>query len=109
MEEQFYLLAPLLLWWLGRKSLRPVQTTLWLLAVCSFGFCVWLTRDQSAAAFFLLPARAWELALGGALALWMREASLAAHTSPGQSSLAAGGLLLLAGTLVMVEAGSLLP
>lgn len=64
-EEQFYFLLPLLIMWAGagRKGVRVI-------AVCgmvSFVFSVWQIRSYPSAAFFLLPARAWELLLGSLL------------------------------------------
>jgi peptidoglycan/LPS O-acetylase OafA/YrhL len=69
-EEQFYLIAPLLLLalvtWVPRAG-RLVAVAV--LAVASFVLCVWLTGRESEMAFYLLPARAWELGLGAFLAL----------------------------------------
>jgi hypothetical protein len=42
-------------------------------AVLSFWWCVYLTHANQPWAFFSLPSRAWELALGGFLALAVRE------------------------------------
>jgi peptidoglycan/LPS O-acetylase OafA/YrhL len=67
-EEQFYLLFPLLL--LGLKRLKP-QWTRWsigLIAIVSFGLSEYLCRTHPMAAFYLLPPRAWELLLGAFLA-----------------------------------------
>ena len=66
-EEQFYFIYPLLLYFCTRLRLN---IRLWLglslapLLACS----VWLSFYRPVMAFYLLPARAWELALGGALA-----------------------------------------
>lgn len=74
-EEQFYLVWPLLLAsavWLGRR--RYARTgylffALALVAVPSFAWSVWLTGDNPARAYFVTTTRMWELALGGFLAL----------------------------------------
>ncbi|MDG4780375.1 acyltransferase [Micromonospora sp. WMMD961] len=74
-EEQFYLVWPLLLAaavWLGRR--RYARTgylliALTLVAVPSFAWSVWLTEDNPARAYFVTTTRMWELALGGFLAL----------------------------------------
>jgi peptidoglycan/LPS O-acetylase OafA/YrhL len=80
-EEQFYLVWPLLLLvasvaWRGRApSRRNGAAALAVLAVLSFGFSVWLTRVDQPWAFFSLPTRAWELAVGGLVAFavpWLR-------------------------------------
>ncbi|MFC5457267.1 acyltransferase family protein [Prosthecobacter fluviatilis] len=69
-EEQFYLVFPLLLTWLLRT--RPTRWRRWLLglAVVSLGLSVLATHSAPhfRAAFYLLPSRAWELLLGALLA-----------------------------------------
>jgi peptidoglycan/LPS O-acetylase OafA/YrhL len=86
-EEQFYLMWPALLlvaslvWWhrpkrkggAAARKARPlfsaVVVAMALLASCSLAFSIWLTRTNEPWAFFSLPPRAWELAVGGLLAL----------------------------------------
>lgn len=68
-EEQFYLFFPFLLVLLTRAGTRIRLWTLSALAAFSFGLCVWMTHRNPAHAFYLLPFRAWELAIGGLLAL----------------------------------------
>jgi peptidoglycan/LPS O-acetylase OafA/YrhL len=72
-EEQFYVGYPLLLWGLLRwQGARPwmVQGVIVLLAAASLGLSEWWLRNgETSAAFYLLPSRAWELLLGGLLAL----------------------------------------
>jgi len=96
-EEQFYVLWPALLlvaFTVGRRVLGggrgrhrrgrhrraapaarpgPVLLVLGVVAVLSFWSCVYLTHANQPWAFFSLPTRAWELALGGFLALAVRE------------------------------------
>ena len=68
-EEQFYLLFPLALaglWrWRPGRLLAPILA----IAAASLALAVWAAGHRPGAGFFLLPFRAWELALGGALAL----------------------------------------
>ena len=78
-EEQFYVAYPLLLWALLRwHGTRPaiVQGVLVVLAAASLGVSEWWLRSGAAsAAFYLLPSRAWELLLGGLLALQVSSSS----------------------------------
>lgn len=60
-EEQFYLLYPLLL----LAAWRRPALLLALLGGASFALACWWTAKDYPAAFYLLPARAWQLALGG--------------------------------------------
>ncbi len=71
-EEQFYLFWPLALLALRRRPRRyrrlvAVMTTV--VAVASFFTCLWMTRAHPTGAFYLLPARMWELAIGGLVAV----------------------------------------
>jgi peptidoglycan/LPS O-acetylase OafA/YrhL len=74
-EEQFYLLFPLLLWFAWRFGIRVVAILTILLACVSFGLSEWGWRaGKFSSSFFLAPTRAWELMLGALLALaWQRR------------------------------------
>jgi peptidoglycan/LPS O-acetylase OafA/YrhL len=68
-EEQYYLVFPLLLmvaWRLGR---RWVPAILVAAAVASLAVARWSSVSNPAAAFYLLPARGWELLSGALVAL----------------------------------------
>ena len=82
-EEQFYLVWPALIIgtaWLIRRarrrttvhaasSERPYLVVLALVAAVSFALSLVVTRVVPPVAFFSLPTRAWELAVGGLVAL----------------------------------------
>ena len=69
LEEQFYLLIPLLLWFLFRlRKSSWVAPVLFLGAIASFTLSVIGSYRAPSATFFLLPTRAWELAAGSLLA-----------------------------------------
>jgi peptidoglycan/LPS O-acetylase OafA/YrhL len=68
-EEQFYLLFPLLLVLCRRFTKRKLAITFGLLALASFVLSVWCLDKYPTAAFFILPTRAWELLLGALLVL----------------------------------------
>jgi peptidoglycan/LPS O-acetylase OafA/YrhL len=111
-EEQFYLVWPALIIgtaWLIRhaqrrgrahrgSSQRPYLVVLALVAAASFAMSLVFTRVVPPVAFFSLPARAWELALGGLVALtashWRRLPARVAAIA-GWAGL---GLILLACT-----------
>jgi peptidoglycan/LPS O-acetylase OafA/YrhL len=89
-EEQFYLLWPALIIgtaWLIRRNrssnrINPYLAVLAGLAAVSFALSLAWTRSSPPWAFFSLPDRAWELAVGGLVALsaahWQRLAAPAA-------------------------------
>ena len=73
-EEQFYLLFPLLVWFsgfarTGRDGSRRLLWLLILLVVASCGVFVHQLRVDVPGAFFLLPGRFWELGVG--CLLWL--------------------------------------
>jgi peptidoglycan/LPS O-acetylase OafA/YrhL len=98
-EEQFYLVWPALLIltaWLvfrrrrdaaasGDRSVTPFLVVLGLVAAASFAVSYLWTATLPSWAFFSLPSRAWELAVGGLVALtvgwWRRLPSWAAAAS----------------------------
>jgi peptidoglycan/LPS O-acetylase OafA/YrhL len=78
-EEQFYLLWPILLLCcvlLGRRLRRGLlliaRVAMGLVAVGSIAFSLWFTRTHPAPAYFVTPTRMWELALGGLTAAAVR-------------------------------------
>lgn len=68
-EEQFYILLPLVLVAVGRLWPRRLFLAVALLSGVSFVWAVWQTRVDPISAFYLLPARIWELGIGGLLAM----------------------------------------
>jgi peptidoglycan/LPS O-acetylase OafA/YrhL len=107
-EEQFYLLWPLLILAASRGQKRIGQTSVVLcgIAVASFACSVHATNIAPTFAFYELPARAWEFAAGGLLALLP-----AAGSSSAASAFAAGmgGIGLILGTAVLAHGGSGFP
>lgn len=67
-EEQFYLLLPLLLTFTFKRGLKRVILILSGIAILSFVWSIIALGKFPAATFFLLPSRAWELLLGSLLA-----------------------------------------
>jgi peptidoglycan/LPS O-acetylase OafA/YrhL len=99
-EEQFYLLWPLLLVAIRRDKGRMLALTV-LLAVISFAYSVYATDHQPVAAFFSPMSRWWELMLGGLLAQFTRERPSLGHWRDNAASLA--GTLLIAATLLLLD------
>ncbi len=93
-EWQFYLIYPLVLmalarWLPGRRALLQVHV---LALVVSLGWSVWLVASDPSRAFFLLPARAWELLAGGLVFLLADRWQLSAG---GQRNLELAGFALI--------------
>jgi peptidoglycan/LPS O-acetylase OafA/YrhL len=67
-EEQFYLLYPLLFLIVLRRLPRGRAWPLAALGAASFALCVWASHRFPAANFFLAPTRGWELLAGAVVA-----------------------------------------
>lgn len=71
-EEQFYMLAPFILWMVFRSKILRTRKAIFILLTLGFlaslAISVHGVRSHPSAAYFLLPSRAWELMLGAMLA-----------------------------------------
>lgn len=95
-EEQYYIVFPLLLTVLWRWGNRTLLVVLTLLTLLSFVVCQWWSLTRPTANFFLAPPRAWELLLGSVLALLSLRQPLYEHCSRAICEvLSALGLLLV--------------
>jgi peptidoglycan/LPS O-acetylase OafA/YrhL len=101
-EEQFYIGFPLLLSalafaWASNQFESKAYKVLAALALGSFSWCVASSFFWPESAFYLLPARAWEL-LAGALLAYALKGQQAEATDPrrGLALTLAGGLLIFA-------------
>ena len=68
-EEQFYIVWPLLILFVGRLTGgRRASWSFGVLALASLVYCVYLTSTDPTAAYYSPLSRGWELAVGGVLA-----------------------------------------
>lgn len=97
LEEQFYIVLPLLLLICARRP-RLALALLGGGAALSLALSVGMTARDQAAAFFLFPFRAWELLSGVLLAIWTQR-----HPGPrrGWVGSAAGLALVMAGMIAI--------
>lgn len=94
-EEQFYLLFPLVLLAYWRFAKGWVWQGMLLMALASLVLSQWASAHYASANFYLAPTRVWEL-LAGSLAAW-----LMLHRPPPVSDLAAGtGLVMILGAML---------
>lgn len=101
-EEQYYLLWPLLLLLLRRHLSRSA----WLIAgiaLVSFTLNIIATRSTPLVAFYWPHVRFWELMLGSGLALAHFRGSVLQSRRMGNCAAIAGGLLLLLGLAVISD------
>ena len=105
-EEQFYIFFPLLLLAAMKWLRRWTAAAVWALLLVSFAVSVWQTVNAPGAAFYLPVGRAWELMIGSVLALGLIEKRL---PRPALEALAALGLALIVGSILLLDSRSLFP
>lgn len=96
-EEQFYLVFPFLVWFCGQCSRRPDRTrlivpTIAVLSMLSISTFCYLAATDPSAAFYLMPARFWEL---GAGALCFLRSATGRHGLSSRPGTATATLILL--------------
>jgi peptidoglycan/LPS O-acetylase OafA/YrhL len=104
-EEQFYIVLPLLMLLLIRRP-TSLYVTLWTLFLASLIACLWMTPKSQPAAFYLFPFRAWELLAGVLLAI---EAQRRQFSFAVAAFFSYTGLALLIGSILMIPAGTTFP
>jgi len=68
-EEQFYVLFPLILMVFKRCRTNVLLMFLSILVLVSLGLSEWMSKSFPVANYYLLPSRAWELGVGSILAV----------------------------------------
>lgn len=115
-EEQFYLAWPLLLLigygaWRKRAQsnrLNLIQL-LWLLAAASFVACVFISSIEPRHAFYLMPMRAWQFALGGLASLYFTNDTSNDKCTPSIHLLGWGGLGLIIASALALDSHAVYP
>ena len=70
-EEQFYIIYPLIFLFVSSKRIKLIQYIILLLTILSVAVFIWESDENRK--FFLLQYRFFELSLGGLAALWLNE------------------------------------
>ncbi len=97
-EEQYYMLFPLLVCWLWKRQKPWLFPTLLILFVLSLVYAHTHVIPQPVKTFFLLPSRTWELLLGAMAATW-----LFSHGQPRLPIMVQQMLALLGLTLIIAS------
>lgn len=78
-EEQYYLLFPVLLFVMSYIRRQILFFVLLAISVFSLVVAEWVTRINPNAGFYLLPTRAWQLGIGALLAIGAEQSIRAVH------------------------------
>jgi peptidoglycan/LPS O-acetylase OafA/YrhL len=109
-EEQFYLFWPLILLLICRYSFKVYLLSFTVIILSSFVFSLVLMGLSPKASFFLLPSRAWELSLGGLIALLETRDSFRRHLTYGvRTTLGVIGLAIVCFSFVYFSASTPFP
>jgi peptidoglycan/LPS O-acetylase OafA/YrhL len=109
-EEQFYIVFPLLMMPLGWLRARRgiVLAVVVALGLISFAAAELYMSIEPAAAFYLFPLRAWELLVGVAVGAFPTPAAIASRRWL-RETLAALGLALILGTIILYAPATTFP
>lgn len=112
-EEQFYLLWPLLLLFFLRFKRASLLLSSFL-AIASFILCVWLCQRDLSTGFYLPFSRAWELLAGALIALFTQKNRLLLAWASGKQDrradlLSCAGLGALGLSLLLIDQTKLFP
>lgn len=102
-EEQFYLFFPPLLILVWRFSRQHLLAVIIILSTLSLAIAQWGVAHEPGAAFYLLPTRGWELALGSAIAIWCHKRSVPTLGPAIDQTLSLLGLTLIAGSVFLYD------
>lgn len=94
-EEQYYVIFPILLLVCWKLGLRWVTAIIAAIAAISLGLAEWGWRHDASGNFYLLPSRAWELMAGAGCALYLGHKPQPTGTLSQVLSLSGLGLLIV--------------
>lgn len=72
-EEQFYMLFPLILMVIYRKKMKQVWSILVLLGLLSLMLSQWYVNEDASFAFFSSPTRFFQFIIGGLIAIYLQK------------------------------------
>ncbi|GAA5003270.1 acyltransferase family protein [Pseudoluteimonas lycopersici] len=103
-EEQYYLVWPLLLWLAWRLPRGP-QIAIGLVLATSLVLCLYLSRGNAVAAFYSPYSRFWELAAGAMLAIRAHRmaGTVAPRAIPLANAASLAGLTLIVAATVYIR------
>jgi peptidoglycan/LPS O-acetylase OafA/YrhL len=107
-EEQFYIVWPLLLWGTRKLGWKP-HTAIWLVGLASFGLNLLQSGHIPNASFFLPQTRFWELLMGAAVAASPGLSSRPAVSTGTRDLLSASGGFLIAGAAIFLTHDNVFP
>ena len=106
-EEQFYLVFPVIVWASYKTGKRAFYWSVAALFICSFVASIWYINTSASTVFYLSPFRFWELLAGSIVAIAFKENLV--PTVKAASWLSAIGLILLVAPIFALDKESQFP
>ena len=110
-EEQYYLVFPVLLLWIRKSAEDRALIVIAALALVSFALAEWLSRLAPAVDFLVLPTRFWELLVGAMVSLALRRKVDPLYQWPAGVSqwASASGVLMLTASMALLDQSTPFP
>lgn len=94
-EEQYYLIFPLLLWLCWKLGKHWISVILSLLVIASFSYAQWSVSHKPTPTFYLLQTRGWELLIGALIAIYLSKRPYPLHSKAAEQILSIAGVALV--------------
>ena len=95
-EEQFYVIFPLILMVLYPLLKYRTVGVVWIIVIASFAASIFLVQDYPTSTFYLIHTRAWELGIGALGAFWEHKRRVEAN-----NALSGLGLVLIVASIFL--------
>jgi peptidoglycan/LPS O-acetylase OafA/YrhL len=102
-EEQYYIVFPLLLFSIYKRGRQYLALTLSCLFVSSLLYAQWMTGRDASFAFYMMPTRFWELLAGSLLALLALKERSRRSSARWHKAMPALGLTLILVSLIAFD------
>ncbi len=102
-EEQFYIIVPVLLmmcWRIGKVS---IVYLLWAIFIGSFLFALWFVDVSPKWAFFMPLTRAWEISIGALAAIYLRRYASSISEFKYSNYCSLLGIVLIATSILLLD------
>lgn len=108
-EEQYYIIIPLLLLLAWKFFKNKILLMFSLIFISSFVFANWFVNVSPNVAFYILPTRAWEIALGGIVAVLLNRNLIKNENFATNNILSLLGLILICISIFAFDSSVLSP
>ena len=108
-EEQYYIIIPLLLLLAWKFFKNKILLMFSLIFISSFVFANWFVNVSPNVAFYILPTRAWEIALGGIVAVLLNRNLIKNEKFATNNILSLLGLILICISIFAFDSSVLSP